>query len=188
MDQSLVRHLVQRDRNGDPAALEELLPLVYDQLRRMAARYLRDERPGHTLAPTALVHEAYLRLAGADLELQDRAHFLALASGVMRRVLMDHARTRNRQKRGAGAHLLSLDEIREIPSDNIAELLGLDLALEELAKFDARKARIVELTYFGGLTYDEVAGVLNISSVTVHRDLRLAKAWLERELAAPQRS
>lgn len=186
MDQSLVRHLVQRDRDGDPAALEELLPLVYDQLRGMAARYLRDERPGHTLAPTALVHEAYLRLAGADLELQDRAHFLALASGVMRRVLMDHARTRNRQKRGAGALMLSLEDVHEIPSD-LGQLLGLDEALKELAKFDPRKARIVELIYFGGLTYDEAAGVLNISSVTVHRELRLAKAWLERELAAPER-
>jgi len=188
MDQSLVRHLVQRDRDGDPAALEELLPLVYDQLRRMAARFLREERPGHTLAPTALVHEAYLRLAGADLELQDRAHFLAIASGVMRRVLMDHARSRNRQKRGAGALMLSLEDVREIPSDNLGQLLGLDEALEELAKFDARKAKIVELIYFGGLTYDEVAALLNISSVTVHRELRLAKAWLERELAAPERS
>jgi RNA polymerase sigma factor (TIGR02999 family) len=187
MDQFLVRNLVQRDRDGDPAALEELLPLVYDQLRRMAARYLREERPGHTLAPTALVHEAYLRLAGSDLELQDRAHFLAIASGVMRRVLMDHARTRNRQKRGAGALVLSLDQVQQIPADHLGELLGLDEALEELAKFDARKARIVELIYFGGLTYDEVAGVLHISSVTVHRDLKLAKAWLERELAVPER-
>lgn len=186
MDQALLHQLIQRDRSGDAAALEELLPMVYDQLRRIAAKYLREERPGHTLAPTALVHEAYLRLAGAELELQDRAHLLALASGAMRRILMDHARSRNRQKRGGGAPIVSIDEVREIAAGDMGHLLALDDALEELTKFDPRKARIVELVYFGGLTYDEVAGVLGVSAITVHRDLRLAKAWLERELANSQ--
>lgn len=186
MDLSRLNELVQRDRRGDAAALEELLPLVYDQLRRIAARYLQDERPGHTLAPTALVHEAYLRLAGAELDLQDRSHLLAIASGAMRRILMDHARTRNRRKRGNGTLVLSLNEVREIAADDPGRLLAIDEALEELARFDARKARIVEMIYFGGLTYDEVASVLNVSSVTVHRDLRLARAWLERRLAASE--
>ena len=180
-----VQELVRRNRAGDSAALEELLPVVYDQLRRIAARYLKDERPGHTLTPTGVVHEAYLRLAGAEMSWEDRTHFLVVASSVMRRVLVDHARTRNRSKRGAGAVKLSLDDIRELAADSLAHLVDLDEALHRLESFDARKARIVELLYFGGLTHEEAANTLQISVVTIHRDLRLAKAWLERELAPP---
>lgn len=180
-----VQELVRRNRAGDATALEELLPLMYDQLRRIAARYLKEERPGHTLTPTGVVHEAYLRLAGAEMAWEDRTHFLMVASSVMRRVLVDHARTRNRDKRGAGAAKLSLDDVRELAADSLAHLVDLDEALQRLETFDARKARIVELIYFGGLTQEETANSLQVSVVTIHRDLRLAKAWLERELAAP---
>jgi RNA polymerase sigma-70 factor (ECF subfamily) len=183
MEQTAFRELVRRNRAGDAAALEELLPLVYDQLRRLAASYLRSERPGHTLAPTAVVHEAWLRLAGADFEWQDRAHFLALIAGVMRRVLVDHARTRDRVKRGDGAIRLSLDEAGDLPDQRGAAVGELDEALDRLAKFDPRKARVVELIFFGGATYDEAAAALNVSHVTIHRDLRLAKAWLENQLS-----
>ena len=176
---------MQRNREGDAAALEELLPVVYDQLRRIAANYLRDERPGHTLTPTGVVHEAYLRLAGAEMSWEDRTHFLMVASSVMRRVLVDHARSRNRNKRGAGAVKLSLDDIQELASDDLSHVVDLDEALQRLETFDPRKARIVELIYFGGLTQEEAAKALQISVITIHRDLRLAKAWLERELTPP---
>ncbi len=180
-----VQELVRRNRAGDAAALEELLPVMYDQLRRIAARYLKEERPGHTLTPTGVVHEAYLRLAGAEMTWEDRTHFLMVASSVMRRVLVDHARSRNRDKRGAGAAKLSLDDVRELAADSLAHLVDLDEALQRLEVFDARKARIVEFIYFGGLTQEEAANSLQVSVVTIHRELRLAKAWLERELATP---
>lgn len=180
-----VQELVRRNREGDSAALEELLPVLYDQLRRIAARYLKEERPGHTLTPTGVVHEAYLRLAGAGMTWQDRTHFLVVASSVMRRVLVDHARSRNRDKRGAGAPRLSLDDVRELAADSLAHLVDLDEALQRLETFDTRKARIVEFIYFGGLTQEEAANSLQVSVVTIHRELRLAKAWLERELATP---
>lgn len=180
-----VQELIRRNRTGDAAALEELLPVVYDQLRRIAARYLKDERPGHTLTPTGVVHEAYLRLAGADMTWEDRTHFMVVASSVMRRVLVDHARSKNRGKRGAGAAKLSLDDVRELAADSLTHLVDLDEALQRLETFDGRKARIVELVYFGGLTHEEAADSLHVSLVTIHRDLRLAKAWLERELATP---
>lgn len=183
MDHTAFRELIRRNRAGDSAALEELLPVVYDQLRRLAASYLRQERPGHTLAPTAVVHEAWLRLAGADCEWQDRTHFLAVVAGVMRRVLVDHARTRGRVKRGNGAIRLSLDEARDLPDERAAAVTDLDEALDRLAKFDERKARVVELIFFGGATYEEAALALNVSHVTIHRDLRMAKAWLESELS-----
>ncbi|HEU0119958.1 MAG TPA: ECF-type sigma factor [Bryobacteraceae bacterium] len=182
---SSVQELIQRNRDGDSAALEELLPVMYNQLRRIAARFLREERPGHTLTPTGVVHEAYLRLAGADLAWEGRAHFLAVASGVMRRVLVDHARNRNRFKRGAGASPLSLEEVRELAAGNLDHIIDLDEALQRLEEFDSRKARIIEFVYFGGLTQEEAAASLRVSVITVNRDLRLAKAWLERELATP---
>lgn len=184
MEQTAFRELIRRDRAGDPAALEELMPVLYDQLRRLAASYLRQERPGHTLAPTAVVHEAWLRLAGTDFEWQDRAHFLAVVAGIMRRVLVDHARTRNRAKRGDGAIKLSLDEAGHVPDSNPAAVIDVDAALDRLAKFDPRKARVVELIFFGGATYGEAAAALNVSDVTIHRDLRMAKAWLENELSS----
>lgn len=182
MDQTAFQDLIRRNRAGDSAAREELLPVVYDQLRRLAASYLRNERPGHTLAPTAVVHEAWMRLAGSDFEWQDRAHFLAVVAGVMRRVLVDHARTRDRLKRGAGAIRLSLDDAGEVPDQRGAAVIDIDAALDRLAKFDPRKARVIELIFFGGATYGEAASALNVSDVTIHRDLRMAKAWLENEL------
>jgi RNA polymerase sigma-70 factor, ECF subfamily len=184
MDQTEFQELIRRNRAGDPCALEQLLPVVYDQLRRLAASYLRNERPGHTLAPTAVVHEAWLRLAGSDFEVQDRAHFIALVAGIMRRVLVDHARTRDRRKRGDGAIRVSLDEAGQVPDPRAARVTDLDAALDRLANFDARKARVVELIFFGGATYGEAASALNVSDVTIHRDLRLAKAWLENELSS----
>jgi len=169
-----VQELVRRNRAGDTAALEELLPVMYDQLRRIAARYLKEERPGHTLTPTGVVHEAYLRLAGAEMTWEDRTHFLMVASSVMRRVLVDHARSRNRDKRGAGAAKLSLEDVRELAADSLAHLVDLDEALQRLEVFDSRKARIVEFIYFGGLTQEEAATSLQVSVVTIHRALRLA--------------
>jgi RNA polymerase sigma-70 factor, ECF subfamily len=184
MEQTAFRELIRRNRAGDPNALAELMPVAYDQLRRMAASYLRHEKPGHTLAPTAVVHEAWLRLAGSDFEVQDRAHFIALVAGIMRRVLVDHARTRDRLKRGDGAIRLPLDEASEVADQRGAPVTDLDAALDRLAKFDSRKARVVELIFFGGATYGEAASALNVSDVTIHRDLRLAKAWLENELSS----
>lgn len=184
MDQTAFRELIRRDRAGDRAALEELMPVLYDQLRRLAASYLRQERPGHTLAPTAVVHEAWMRLAGSDFEWQDRAHFLSVVAGIMRRVLVDHARTRNRAKRGDGAMKLSLEEAGNVPAQNAPAVADLDAALDRLARFDPRKARVVELIFFGGATYHEAASALNVSDVTIHRDLRMAKAWLENELSS----
>ena len=184
MEQTAFRALIRRNRDGDPAALEELTPVLYDQLRRLAASYLRHERPGHTLAPTAVVHEAWLRLAGTDFEAQDRSHFLAVVAGVMRRVLVDYARTRNRAKRGDGAIKLSLDEAYQVADEHPAGVTDLDAALDRLARFDPRKARVVEMIFFGGATYGEAATAMNVSEVTIHRDLRVAKAWLENELSS----
>jgi RNA polymerase sigma factor (TIGR02999 family) len=167
---------------GDRAAEEELLPMVYGELRALAARHLRGERAGHTFRPTDLVSEAYLRLsAGAQPEWNDRVHFFAIAARTMRQVLVDHARKRATDKRGGGARPITLDEER-IDTDRPDELLALDEALEELAVLDARKARAVELRYFGGLQHGEIAELLEIHVNTVARDLKLAEAWLRRAL------
>lgn len=169
---------------GDRAAFDEVAPLIYDELRRLAAYHLRGERPDHTLGATDLISEAYLRLArGAALELQDRAHFFAIASRCMRQILVDHARKRGAEKRGAGERPTELDETM-LSSDRPWELVALDDALEELAKFDERKARITELHYFGGLTQEEIAVVCEIHVNTVARDLRLSEAWLRSRLRA----
>lgn len=157
------------------------MPLVYDELRALARRHLRDERPDHTLGATALVHEAWLRLAGADVEWANRLHFFSLAAGVMRRILVDHARKRGRLKRGGGLREVSLDEALVIGGPE-PDILALDESLRRLAAIDDRKSRVVELHYFGGLTYGEVGDVLGISSATVDRDLRMAKAWLYDDL------
>jgi RNA polymerase sigma factor (TIGR02999 family) len=171
--------------NGDQAALDSLFPLVYDELRRLASGYMRRERPDHTLQTTALVHEAYLRLVGQpDLSLKNRTHFFAIAARVMRRILIDHARTQQYAKRGGGALRLSLDEAALLSDERAAELVALDEALSELAKIDERQSRIVELRFFGGLTLAETAEVLKISSDTVTRDWNLAKAWLYRQVNA----
>lgn len=177
-----VSRLLLAWRRGEREALERLLPLVYDELHALARRQLRGERPDHTLQPTALLHEAYLRLVGSDVAWEGRVHFLAVAAQVMRHILVDHARARARAKRGGGAERVTLDEALSSVADRPDDLLALDEALERLGAFDERKARVVELHYFGGLTYDEVAGALDVSPATVDRELRLAKAWLYREL------
>ncbi|MBS1791365.1 MAG: sigma-70 family RNA polymerase sigma factor [Acidobacteria bacterium] len=171
-------------RNGDQEALNQLMPLVYEELRRMANYYMRNERQGHTLQTSALVNEAYLRLVDHEnIQWQNRSHFFGLAAQAMRRILVDHARSRNYQKRGGGAEQVSLDEAATLAEDRAAELIALDEALQELAKFDQRKSRIVEMRYFGGLSGEEVAEALGVSTATVSRDWETAKAWLLRELS-----
>jgi RNA polymerase sigma factor (TIGR02999 family) len=181
-EQQLVTRLLQQWGSGNKEALDELMPIVYDQLRRLASRCLRAERPDHTLRATALVHEAYLRLVGADLAFQDRVHFYAIAAGVLRRILVDHAKSRNRQKRGGGADKVPLDEAVMVGPQVPTGILEVDDALQRLAQQDKRKSELIELLFFGGLTYDEAAAALKISPATVHRELKLAKAWLHREL------
>lgn len=170
--------------NGDPSALDQLLPLVHDELRRIARRYLRRETPGHTLQPTALVNEAYLRLINQHhVQWQNRAQFFGLAAQLMRRILVDHARRHAYAKRGGGALQVSFDEGMAVTEAKAAELLAVNEALEKLTKLDARKGRIIELRFFGGLNLDETAEVLHISSPTVQREWRAAKAWLHRILS-----
>jgi len=168
---------------GDRDEFDQLIPHVYEQLRKLAARCLKAERTDHTLRATALVHEAYLRLVDAGGNWGDRLHFYAVAARVMRHILVDHARAGNREKRGAGAQHLSLDEAIAVGPALVPGLSELDEAMKRLAMHDARKSQVVELLYFGGLTYDEVAEVLNISPATVHRELKMARAWLQRDLS-----
>ena len=182
--ESPVTTLLVRWRGGDPRALESLMPLVYDELRSLARRYLRDERPDHTLQSTALVHEAYVRLIGRDPPtLENRAHFFGIAARLMRQVLVDHARTQRAAKRGAGACTLTLTAAEDVAQPMDADVLRLDDALNELARLDARQSRIVELRFFTGLSLDETAGVLGISPATVSREWTTARAWLHRELS-----
>lgn len=173
------------DWNADrPEALEELIPLVYDELLAAARRHMRRERPDHTLQPTALVNEAYARLVHVkDVRWRDRAHFLAVASRMMRRILVDLARARGFQKRGARPHRVSLDERLARVEPRSFDLLALDEALGRLADLDVRRSRVVEMRIFGGLTIEETAAALDVSADTVTRDWKLAKAWLGRELA-----
>ncbi len=178
-----VTRLLQAWSDGDETALARLLPLVEADLRRLARACMRHERNGHTLQPTALVNEAFLRLAGARrLEWQDRAHFMGIAARLMRRVLVDHARARGYQKRGGGAERVSLDGALLEAAQRPLDVIELDRALETFATIDARRSRVVELRFFGGLTLEETAEVLNVSSETVKRDWRVAKLWLHREL------
>lgn len=181
-DSAEVSRLLLALKNGDESALPQLIPLVYDELHVLARRHLRDERTGHTLQTTALIHEAYLRLVGADVRWEGRVHFFAVAAQIMRRILVDHARHRGRAKRGGGAAPVTLEDVAAVAAEPAVDLEALDDALERLSVFDARKARVVELHYFGGLTYDETAEALGVSAATVDRELRLAKAWLYREL------
>lgn len=170
--------------SGDRAALDQLMPLVHDELRRMAHRYLGRERAGHTLQSAALVNEAYLKLIGErQMDWQNRAHFFAVAARVMRQILVDYARTRNRDRRGGGAQRVSLEDALAVASEQSAELVALDDALHGLAAFDERKSKVAELRFFGGLSVEETAEVLQVSPVTVMREWRLAKAWLYRELS-----
>jgi RNA polymerase sigma factor (TIGR02999 family) len=159
------------------------MPLVYEELHRLARRYMRQERPDHTLQATSLVNEAYLRLIDVNrVEWRDRAHFLAVAAQMMRRILVEFARNRQRQKRGGGAVRVSLDDVQELPEANERGLVALSDALNGLATFDSRMSQVVELRFFGGLTVEETADVLNVSPETVMRDWKTAKAWLLREL------
>jgi RNA polymerase sigma factor (TIGR02999 family) len=172
-------------RAGDKRALDELTPLVYEELRRIAKRHMRSERAGHTLQTTGLVNEAFIRMAGMDVPWADRAHFYAVAARLMRRILVDYAKAHSSDKRGGGERASTLQEVLVAASDTPpADLLAIDDALERLAAIDARKCDVVVLHFFGGLTYDEIAEALGISPATVHRDLRLGRAWLLNELAA----
>jgi len=169
--------------DGDQEAAAQLVPLIYEELRCLAARRLRYERPGHTLQATALVHEVYLKLVGqANARWQNRAQFFAVASQLMRRILVDYARTRQRIRRGGRQEKVSLDDVLLIAPDRIAELLAVHKSLSRLEELDPRQGRIVELRYFGGLTVDESAEVLGVSSKTVTREWNSAKAWLYGEL------
>ena len=168
---------------GDDQALDRLMPLVQDELHRLAHRYIAGERPGHPLQTTALVNEAYLRLIDSSrVRWQNRAHFFAVSAQLMRRILVDAARTRHKLKRGGGAIQVALDEAAVIAYEPSADLVALDEALKTLAAFDERKSKVVELRFFGGLSVEETAEVLKVSPVTVMRDWGLAKAWLLREL------
>jgi len=178
-----VTQLLHQSRTGDKAAFDQLLPVIYEQLHKLAARCFRSESPGQTLCTTALVHEAYIRLVDAEVAWKDRVHFYAVAARVMRRILVDHAKAQHREKRGGDLKKISLDEGLEVGSEAPPQLLDLDEALDRLASRDERKSAIGELIFFGGLTYDEAAAALDISSATLHRDLRMAKAWLYNELA-----
>lgn len=175
-----VTRLLRRWRDGDRAALDELIPIVYQELRRLARAQMRNERAGHTLQPTALVHEAYTRLGRLELDWQDRAHFLSMAARTMRRVLVEHARARRAVKRGGGAFAVTLTDNLAVEPD--VELERLDDALRSLGAHDARAERVLELFYFGGLTHREIAAVLEISATTVDRELRFGRAWLRQEL------
>ena len=168
---------------GDEAALEQLIPLVYDELHRIARTHMAHEATGHSLQATALVNEAYLRLVDAqDVPWQDRTHFLAVSARIMRHILVDHARARTYKKRGGEADRVTFDEALVVTNEPAQDFVALDDALVALARFDERKSRVIELRFFGGLTVDETASVLKVSPDTVMRDWRLAKVWLQREI------
>jgi RNA polymerase sigma factor (TIGR02999 family) len=168
---------------GDRAALDQLLPIVYQELRRMADHYLRLENPGHTLQPTALVHEAWLRLIDQTrVNWQNRSQFFGVAAQLMRRILVDHAKTKHREKRGGDAIKLSLDDVVNLSLERAADLIALDDALDELARIDERKSRVVELRYFAGFSVEETAQILEVSPDTVMRDWKIAKAWLYQQI------
>lgn len=170
--------------DGDQAARDRLMSVVYEELHRLARRYMRRESPGHTLQTSALVHEAFLRLVDQrNVHWQNRAHFFGIAAQMMRRILVDYARSRSNAKRGGGAQKLSLDENLVVSQERSAEVVAVHEALEELTKFDARKGQIVELRFFGGLSIEETADVLGVSPGTVMHDWTLAKAWLRREIS-----
>jgi len=179
-----VTQLLANWNQGDEAALQKLTPLVYEELRRLAHRYMQGQRPDHTLQTTALVNEAYLRLVDQSKPgFGNRSHFLAVAATAMRQILVNHAKAQQRQKRGGGANKIELEEVAVISPEQTQTVLDVDEALERLALLDSRKARVVELKYFGGLNQNEIADVLKISAVTVRRDWVFARAWLYTELS-----
>jgi RNA polymerase sigma factor (TIGR02999 family) len=178
-----ITHLLKEWSEGDRQALDELTPLVYEELRQQAARYLRKERPNHSLQATALINEAFLRLIDVkDVQWQNRAHFFAIAANLMRRILVDHARRRDDEKRGGSQVCLTLDEGLAWANEPDVDLLAIDEALDRLAVIDEQQARIVELRFFSGLTVEETATALGVSPKTVKRDWSVARAWLKREI------
>jgi RNA polymerase sigma factor (TIGR02999 family) len=178
-----ITHLLKEWSEGDQQALDELTPLVYEELRQQAARYLRKERPNHSLQATALINEAFLRLIDVkDVQWQNRAHFFAIAANLMRRILVDHARRRDAEKRGGSQVCLTLDEGLAWASEPDVDLLAIDEALDKLAVIDEQQARVVELRFFSGLTVEETAIALGVSPKTVKRDWSVARAWLKREI------
>lgn len=184
-----VTALLRELRDGRREALDEVLPLVYDELKAIAGRYMRRERDGHTLGATAVVNEAYLRLVDQSrIDWQGRAHFLAIAASAMRRLLVDHARAKYRDKRGGARRKVDLDEVLAIAESDVEAVLAVHEALEQLAAFDERQARIVEMRYFGGLGVDEVAESLGLSRRTVELEWTHAKAWLRKALASSAES
>jgi RNA polymerase sigma factor (TIGR02999 family) len=183
MDPSSLTLLLGEVKSGDKEALDRLLPIAYEELRRLADSYLRRERSDHTLQPTALVNEAYMRLVGqSQPDYLNRAHFFGVAAQVMRQILVDHARNRNAGKRGGGAVKIPLEFAADVSETHPEAFLDLDLALRKLEERDARKARVIEMRFFGGMTAEESAELLDVSAETVRRDLRLGQAWLQREL------
>ncbi len=178
-----ITQLLQDWRAGDARALNELMPLVHDKLRQLANNYMRGENAGHTLQATALVNEAFLKLVDTSVSWQSRAHFIAIAARAMRQILIDHAKGKNRQKRGGDEMLVTLHETLVGANDQQPDLLDIEDALNKLAKVDERKANIIELNFFGGMTYDEIAEALDISAATVDRELRFSRAWLQKELS-----
>ena len=178
-----ITQLLAEWQDGDQSALDELNPLVYDELHRLARRYMSRERKGHTLQTTALINEAYVRLVGQkNVHWANRSHFFAISAQIMRRILIDHARRHGYAKRGGGAQQVSLEEAAGVTPDQSGELLRLDEALKSLAEMDPRRSQVVELRYFGGLNNEEIAGVLNVSENTVTRDWNMARAWLYQQL------
>jgi RNA polymerase sigma factor (TIGR02999 family) len=178
-----VSHLLDQWNNGDREALDKLMPLIYEELRKMAKRYMRQQNPGHTLQTTALIHEAYLRMVKQkEKRIENRAHFFGIAAQAMRQILVDYARSRHTAKRGGDARTISLEEAALVTQDRAAELVAFDDALKELETLSKRQSRVVELRYFGGLTVDETATVLEVSPDTVMRDWSMAKTWLHRAL------
>lgn len=183
MDSGVVTAILRKWSSGDPRAVDELTPVVYDELRRIARRFLRREREGHSMRSADLVHEAYLKLIDQrQANIHDRAHFFAVSSQIMRRILVDHARAHQAAKRGGGQTTMALLENVDMPTGRDYEMIALDDALNTLAKLDAQQSRIVELRFFGGLSIEETATLLGISKTTVNRDWVTARAWLNREL------
>lgn len=181
-----VTQLLEQWNSGDREALDKLMPLIYEELRKMARRYMRQQNPDHTLQTTALIHEAYLRMVNQkEKHFENRAHFFGVAAQAMRHILVDYARARHAAKRGGDARPISLEEAALVTEERAAELVAFDDALKELEELSKRQSRVVELRYFGGLSVEETATVLAVSPETVMRDWNMAKAWLHRALSAP---
>jgi RNA polymerase sigma factor (TIGR02999 family) len=185
-DDNLVTQILINWQDGDEQALNQLIPLVHDNLRKLADKYMRAERAGHTLQATALVNEAFLKLCGSDINWQSRAHFIAIAARAMRQILVDHAKAKRRQKRGGNDIQVTLYEAQVAAHEDGPDVLDIEDALNRLADIDARKAQIIELNIYGGLSYQEIAEVVSISVATVERELRFSRAWLQRALTDTQ--